>query len=235
MEEERGNDDQMNDQLLMNFAGGPQMPDEHDWEEEDMAPLADLLRNARELFGQNSEEDDSGNDRVLLLEPLLNALGQGASNTNSQSDSEEDKSEMMAGKEMNEHGSESPESHLNWTFLPDVVLSQLFSKLGDKDIGNASRVCKQWNKTINDPILWRVRHVMFGSSCLDGRYTKYLVGFARRHGQHVQKLRIQCPHPTYSVAKKFQSTMTSFFYIMNMRKADGRRCELKELTVNQVS
>ena len=134
--------------------------------------------------------------------------------------------------------SESPESEENipdWTHLPHVVLSVIFSKLRDRDKASAARTCKSWLEGMSDPSLWRSRNLRFGNSCVNGRYTQRALGFARKYGQHLQRLTLQCMHPTYSVAKKFQSSMTSFLHALNTKKADNRRCELREFTMNQVN
>lgn len=42
-----------------------------------------------------------------------------------------------------------------WDQLPELILTEIFSHLGNKDRATSGQVCRVWEQALSSPILWR--------------------------------------------------------------------------------
>ena len=202
--------DESDEMMEDDFTDGPYLPDDDDW----MEPGEELVIN------------NNGDDVTTGPLGVLSSISPGE-------DCEEERNNQPMQSTQQEHSADGTST--GWSELPHIVLSEVFRYLNDADRISAARVCKHWKVTLDDPSLWRWRHWRFGSTCVSGNYSEAVLEYARKYGQHMHKLSIKCPHPTYSVAKKFQRSLSSALHALNARNPDNRQCELRELKLNEVN
>ena len=183
-----------------------------------------ILRfNEGPILPSDSDFDGNVNDEVLVLSSVS---GNQCASTNH--------ARVFPKSETNQGVDVRTEYKPEWECIPDVVLIEIYQMMRDRDMVRMSRVCKRWRSLFDEPSLWHERSFIFGGTHSHRNEAERALGFARRQGSNLRRLTVQCLHPTYSTAKKFQSTMTSFLHILNTRHTDNRRCELLELIVTQV-
>ena len=97
-----------------------------------------------------------------------------------------------------------------WANLPDVVLTEVFKYLPDKDKLNAALVCTSWYNIFESPCLWRRRHFDMGGFKAQINGIK-ACKFAERFGQYLRYLSMTCSHPSFHTCKQFQATIEELF------------------------
>lgn len=114
----------------------------------------------------------------------------------------------------------------DWCYLPDVALIEVYKYLDDSERVAAARVCKNWLRLFETPLLWRYRCVSFGGFDAMGtadRACRYI----KRFGKHLRSLAIRFQGPTYRTVKVISQATEVFLkklaVIANMR--------LKEFTL----
>ena len=96
-----------------------------------------------------------------------------------------------------------------WNNLPDTALINIYLCLQDRWKVNMALACKNWNRVMHTPCLWRTRYLELGG------YRAMLAGeracsFAESHGAHLQYLYLTCTHPSFPACKIIQSTIDQF-------------------------
>ncbi|XP_062590419.1 F-box only protein 39-like [Saccostrea cucullata] len=98
----------------------------------------------------------------------------------------------------------------DWNVLPDLVLLEVFSQLGDEDRLTTALVCKNWHRIFQSPQLWRTRRVIFSAENPFTVATKSL-GFLRSFGKNLKHLTVGFSTPTFRNAKQISKAVELFF------------------------
>ena len=117
----------------------------------------------------------------------------------------------------------------DWTLLPDVVLTCIFGCLSDADRHSMALVCSRWSRIFSRPCLWRYRYFRFGGLRSNRTEAQRAIGFARKHGHALRYLTVICEHPSFSLCKRFQKTVTDFFGALTWKN-----CKLRHLIMGQL-
>ncbi|XP_059173896.1 F-box only protein 39-like [Physella acuta] len=81
-----------------------------------------------------------------------------------------------------------------WDRLPDGILVKIFSKLDQKDLMKAARVCQSWQEVINSTALfWRKIHLKLQRS-KNKKYCQKAVHHIRKRGIYFRELSVTCCH-----------------------------------------
>ncbi|KAK3606431.1 hypothetical protein CHS0354_041370 [Potamilus streckersoni] len=120
--------------------------------------------------------------------------------------------------------------HSFWEYLPDIAVIEVFKHLGDRDRVNMALVCKNWNRLLGTPCLWRSRHfdmAGYRAQIIGTRACKY----AERFGSYLKRLTITCSHPSYHTCKYFQKAMEDM--ISRLQKAQLEEFEMERLELDR--
>ncbi|XP_061197408.1 F-box only protein 39-like [Saccostrea echinata] len=98
----------------------------------------------------------------------------------------------------------------DWNVLPDLVLLEVFSQLGDEDRLTTALVCKNWHRIFQSPQLWRARRVIFSAENPFTVATKSL-GFLKSFGKNLKDLTVGFSSPNFRNAKQISKASELFF------------------------
>ena len=124
--------------------------------------------------------------------------------------SEDERRLYFRGEEEPDYGQEVVLSEGPWKFLPVPALLHVFEYLDDNTRFRSSLVCKSWADIFNHPSLWRTRRFRFAGYRSNHNDCDKALSYGKRFGKYLRHLELCCEHPTFSMCKKFQKTMSDF-------------------------
>lgn len=110
----------------------------------------------------------------------------------------------------NEDTQDENECYSRWNHLPDIVLLEIYSLLGDSDRLRMATVCKQWKRIFYSPFLWRKRKFMFGGVLAEDT-AKKACAYLKVFGKHLRVLTVGFHAPTLRTVKAISRAAETFF------------------------
>ncbi|KAJ8312287.1 hypothetical protein KUTeg_009660 [Tegillarca granosa] len=130
----------------------------------------------------------------------------------------------------NENSQDESDGYSRWNHLPDIVLLEIYSLLGDTDRLHMATVCRHWKRMFYSPYLWRKRKFMFGGMLAE-ESAKKACAYLKIFGRHLRVLTVGFHAPTLRTVKSISRAAEIFFKRMTFLP----ELHLKEFTLFHIN